>query len=512
MSSTRDDSSTRAVVSPLAWAVLALCAAWCVMWFLHARGYWEDDAYIHLEFARSVAEGHGFSFNGRVVYGDTSPLWVLLLVGMHKVFSASWMAAGKALTVVAACFALTGVFFFSRSLVSREPARKSITPERASLFAALMVLFVVTTPYFGYWAFSGMEALTGAGLVCWGALAVTPQQLSPRRFLLGALAAGIAPILRPEMSFFTVLLGLVLLQRLYKMQVAAGWKPALLIAGLVLATTPAVLWARYAMHTFGMIVPNTNAAKRAGPAESVPARLVNIYSLGYPLVVVGALVLAAWVVWYLARGRREGAASLANLLPAGGWLLAVWTCLTCVFYVADHTYVQTRYIFVTAPVLSIVLLALAAQRMPRVFPALLGLALAYGTAMGFAATWPLVHNKIWNDATVAHLAEFVKTLPPDAQIADYSIGEIAFLSQRTIVDTGGITRTGAIPYILKPDEKPLLTWASHEGANYVVMNHAPFPGAVLVWQEETPTVGWYVNPKKFQETGMLQLWTLPKQP
>ena len=33
---------------------------------LHAtfsRGYWEDDAWIHLEFARSVSQGRGFAFN-----------------------------------------------------------------------------------------------------------------------------------------------------------------------------------------------------------------------------------------------------------------------------------------------------------------------------------------------------------------------------------------------------------------------------------------------------------------
>lgn len=499
-------------MTPLTWLVLGVCAAWCVLWFVHACGYWEDDAFIHLEFARSVAEGRGFSFNGRVVYGDTSPLWVFLLVGFHKILPASWMTAGKALTAVAAVFALTGVFFFSRSLLSREPARRTITPQRANLFAALMVLFVATTPYFGYWAFSGMEALTGAGLVCWGALAVGPKELSPQRFLLGALAAGIAPILRPEMSFFTVLLGLVLLHRLYKMHAPVARKAMLLIAGLVLATAPAVAWARYALHTFGMIVPNTNAAKRAAPAESVPARLLNIYTLGYPLIVIGALLLAAWTLWYFTRGRRAGAASLANLLPAGGWLLLVWTCLTCVFYIADHTYVQTRYIFVTAPVLSIVLLALAAQRVPKYYPYLLGFGILYGTAMGFLATWPLVHNKVLMDETTAHLAAFVKTLPADAQVADYSIGEIAFLSQRTIVDTGGITRPGAIPYILTSNEKPLLTWASHEGANYIVMDHPPFPGAVLVWQEPGPNVGWYLNPKKHKEMFLLQLWTLPKQP
>ena len=64
----------------LAWVWLGLAAFGCVLWFMHARGYWEDDAWIHLEFARSLSRGHGFEFNGQVVYGDTSPLWVWLLL------------------------------------------------------------------------------------------------------------------------------------------------------------------------------------------------------------------------------------------------------------------------------------------------------------------------------------------------------------------------------------------------------------------------------------------------
>ena len=42
---------------PLAVALLALSTVIVVLWFLAARGYWEDDAYIHLEFARSLAAG-----------------------------------------------------------------------------------------------------------------------------------------------------------------------------------------------------------------------------------------------------------------------------------------------------------------------------------------------------------------------------------------------------------------------------------------------------------------------
>ena len=56
----------------IARVMLLIAALWCVGWFVHSRHYWEDDAYIHLEFARSVAQGHGYEFNDHVVNGDTS--------------------------------------------------------------------------------------------------------------------------------------------------------------------------------------------------------------------------------------------------------------------------------------------------------------------------------------------------------------------------------------------------------------------------------------------------------
>lgn len=93
-------------MSALARVVLLIAALWCVAWFVHARHYWEDDAYIHLEFARSVAQGHGYEFNGHLVNGDTSSLWVILLVISHA-FILDWILAGKVLTVAGLVFALT---------------------------------------------------------------------------------------------------------------------------------------------------------------------------------------------------------------------------------------------------------------------------------------------------------------------------------------------------------------------------------------------------------------------
>ena len=43
-------------------------------------GFPLDDAWIHLHFARNLAEGAGFAYNpGRPVAGSTAPLWTLLL-------------------------------------------------------------------------------------------------------------------------------------------------------------------------------------------------------------------------------------------------------------------------------------------------------------------------------------------------------------------------------------------------------------------------------------------------
>ena len=82
------DSATDSRITPLAWLFLALSALWCIVWLIHGWHYWEDDAFIHLEFARSVSRGQGFSFNGHVVNGDTSPLWVYLLVAFHRIIPA----------------------------------------------------------------------------------------------------------------------------------------------------------------------------------------------------------------------------------------------------------------------------------------------------------------------------------------------------------------------------------------------------------------------------------------
>ncbi len=494
---------------PIALLLLALSVAWAALWFFHGLHYWEDDAYIHLEFARSLSRGQGFAFNGHVVYGDTSPLWVWLLAGTH-VLIPDWMSAGKSLTALAAVFALSGVYVFARNLV------RNLGEAPSRIFAATMVLVLVVNPYFAYWAFSGMEALAAAGLVCWGLVALGPaapdHSMKGSRYLLCCLCAGIAPLLRPEMSFFTILLGVWLFLRWANLPAPPKRKLVLFFVGFFLVIGPGVVWAGYAMHTFGSILPNTNAAKRAGPNESVLRHLLQIYAFGFPLVVLGVAALAGWLAFGRKRGSVVPVSALPRALNAGGWLLFWWTGLNCVFYISNHTYVQTRYIFVTATVLTVALMAIAFKLWPKLYTLGVAFGLFFGVSISLLTTWRLIDNKVQVDRDYAALAAFFRTLPADAPVAHYSIGEAAFLSEHPLIDLGGITRPGIIPFLWDVTDNRRVWWAHEQGARYAVLDHAPEPGSSLVWSRAIPTTGWFLDPRHYKLKESLMVWKLPPSP
>jgi hypothetical protein len=260
--------------------LLAFSAIWCVYWFVHAWNYWEDDAYIHLEFARSLASGQGFAFNGHAVAGDTAPLWVLLLAGVHA-FIPDWLVAGKVLTAFAAFFGFAGIYRFAQALAAQLLPSSALLP---ILPAAILVLTAVN-PYTCYWIFSGMEPIAAAGLACFATLAATRERPTTASFLTACSLAGLAPLLRPEMAFLTALLFLPIYAQARRMP-ASGGRPVL---GLILLIAPLALWSLYSLHAFGHLMPNTNAAKRAGPHDSVVLRLLSAYSLGFPVIVCGLL-------------------------------------------------------------------------------------------------------------------------------------------------------------------------------------------------------------------------------
>jgi len=527
-------SAVRSVTTSL---LLALTALWCAYWFLHSRGYWEDDAYIHLEFARSFATGHGFAFNGVVVAGDTAPLWVLLLAATHTLIP-NWLAAGKLLTALGALFGLSGTYAFARRLAS-----SLLSASDAQVFSAAVVLLVAVNPYTCYWIFSGMEPIAAAGLACWAVLAATRASPSAQSFLVACLLTGLGPLLRPEMLLLAALLLLPLLHQWRRIPTAPGAKAALFVAGLLLLAGPLLLWSLYSLHAFGHLLPNTNAAKRAGAGQSILLRLLQVYALGLPVFVVallagvygvlrlGSLRLGIWRSacsafrdysrpqldspledapdFVSSQDDIVSSRQRVSVFPLAGWLFLAWAAITIFFYIANHTYVQSRYVLLTAPGLMAIVLALILFVWPRAGRGLFGCALIWSVAMSIGVVRPFLRNKEINCQTSRDMALFIRDrIPANAPVAVYSIGEIAFVSQHPIVDIGGITRPGAVPYLNAPPGD-LLRWARSQGAQYDIADKPPEAGATSVFTIDAPFVGWTLHASRYSTAASVSLWKLP---
>jgi hypothetical protein len=449
---------------------LALCAL-AVTWLVFSYGYLEDDAFIHLEFARSVAEGHGFAFDGLVTNGDTAPLWVLVLVAIHAL-GLGWIECAKLACVLGLVSTVLAVFRLTHALTSDD--------SRAQWLGLAAVAVTIVNPYFVHWSFSGMESVTALGVSLWAIQAVFLGAPSWRGLLTGAALLGIGPLLRPELLLLAGLCGPVVLWRYWRLAqrepTVNRWARLATLA--VIMALPLAIWCVYAQMAFGSPIPNTNMAKRGGPLLEIAPRLASVYVAGFAITLaLFPLVAAA----RLLQGKRA---------PAAVWVLAIWPVLCAAFYLADHTLVQTRYCLLTMPCLSIATLWLIEDsERPVLLHASIAVLALVSLVTVLLTVIPHVENKKAGVRLFAEVASFLdEHVPRDAPVAVYAIGELAFKSRHPLVDTGGITRPDVIPYLNDP--RATLAWAKRNGARYFIGSGAPETGAVPVFSTSMPFFGW----------------------
>ncbi|MCX7995299.1 MAG: hypothetical protein N3A65_05975 [candidate division WOR-3 bacterium] len=111
-------------------------------------GFPLDDPWIHMQFAKNIAFGKGFSYNaGEPVAGSTAPLWTILLVPIH------WFIQDvniriimvKTLGVLIFLIALVFIYFLSLKIASNK------------IIALASSLAAGTTSYLNWGAISGLE-------------------------------------------------------------------------------------------------------------------------------------------------------------------------------------------------------------------------------------------------------------------------------------------------------------------------------------------------------------------
>lgn len=146
-----------------------------------------DDTWIHLRFAKNLADGYGFSFNpGHPIAASTAPLWTILLAFSYKlsgslIFSAYfWGVTFFSVT----CFLVYKLVF----LISKN-----------FLLAAVSTIVTALCPWLTWSALSGMEIMFSATLLL-SAIYFYIRFLHNTNWkkYLGVFCAGLTTLTRPE--------------------------------------------------------------------------------------------------------------------------------------------------------------------------------------------------------------------------------------------------------------------------------------------------------------------------
>ncbi len=444
----------------------------------HTLGFPLDDAWIHQDFARTLAQHGVFAYApDRSGAGSTSPLWVLLLT------PAQLLPGGASLWVVVAwadalgTLALFGLAWAAGALVELWLWDGA---ERWRALSALLAGVAVIAEWHLTWAaLSGMETmffvfvsvllLVGIGRrwhpVWPGSLAALLTSIRPEGSVLALLAAG------------ALILGVGVPAR-----VATGrWRVLLVYLGVyALGLVPLLIVNEAAAGSF---LPSTFYAKGAyyGLEGSELARLAS-YTLGVlgwlfssPLVVL-TLPGAAYALWQTRRAQGRGTL----------WLALIWM-LALIGVYAVHlpvVYQNGRYLMPILPVLLALGVVGYARLLGkgsfRLLPgALFVLALALGVLSIARGAGIYAANIRYIDEYQVATAFWLRDhTPQDALVATHDIGAIGYFSGRRVIDLGGLTQPEIVP--LLSDQRALVAYLQQEHVGYVVMFPDWFPAPRLL--------------------------------
>ena len=472
---------------------IALLVAMAMMW--PVRGYITDDTFIHLQYARHLAEGSGFVFNvGERVYGSTSPLWVALI--------ADGMAIGldglQTARVLGAISTLASVVLFM--MLMRRNLR---LPE----LRVLATIVWAAHPWMIRWSLSGMETPLAVALVLAGFVAFTDGRTwGARPVRTGALWA-LAALTRPEAVFLLLLWGVFLVidtdSREGVRRLIAGSLPPTLIYGG---------WLLFARFYFGTFWPNTLSAKTAGGIGWEYVLDTARRQVGIVGASDAALAAALFAALVFGGGRMWPSRPQAQrLLP---W---VWVFALPVLYVMRGVPVVSRYLVPMLPVLA----WLAWRSVERWWA---GEEPAPGVRRGAAvlgiglATLALIQSlSVYNYMVLPQVRSFSAGLRqslvpwgqwfrehsrPGAEIAAPDIGALGYYSHRPVLDLAGLVTPKIVPLLDRETPEDLVANFSFVGVGrpeflvdrapraYDLVSRSPFgPALVPLGNASVPNLG-----------------------
>ncbi|WP_438008426.1 hypothetical protein WME89_06800 [Sorangium sp. So ce321] len=460
-----------------------------------------DDAFIHMQYARRLAEGSFFSFVAGDGYstGATSLLWPVLL--------APFYALGlRDLSLVYAIWALGLVFHAALAVETARLARPLVGPAAAAGAGAMCAGFAA----FAWFAWSGMETVAFAWILTRTARlaaslcepappepagdsaepvpdGIAPAAAPPPAASIAiaralALAGFVAPLLRPEGALASLLAALALAAsapRPAPLQAPSPARPwprlraaaSRLLAGRKLAVAPLLgplVVPALNQLLAGHATSSTTAVKwlignptydgptlRAAILENIRLLVTDVVNGGQWTAVFlpegSAAVIALGAVALVVAAHRRGRPVHAAVVAA----LALGTLLPCTYL--SFLWNRVRYVWPFAPAWIVMAACLArelgdaARRLRRpihhVTPLVAG---AFAGALSARIPWAvhdLANSARAIDRQQVWLGRWAALhLPEDARIGVNDTGALAYFSGRRTFDIVGLTTEGEARY------------------------------------------------------------------
>ncbi len=386
------------------------------------------DAFIHFVFARGIAEGQPFFYNGDFSAGSTSPLWSALLAPFWKIFGIKiiWMVKILAGFFVALSILLTFVASFK---VSKNRNLSLIT-------AAL----VATSFVFSFWAAKGMETPFYVCLVLLSFifyLRILELKKSLTLEIALGILLGLGILTRPEMWFFSLFIGIPLLMK-------KGWR-VIFSVGIpaFLVFSPYYIWL---YENTGQIFPSSMA--RILRAQQWAHKIGGIYfSLEiFKILLTKFLLLTPFFLFFFWRREKSGR---LIFYPIFAWLAFHVIFFSLIFPTTEGY----RYLLATLPFFFLIAV-LGIFRLPKKWQtpilifAIVGSCLVSGQQ--FFERLDSIENceKPFIDKTRREVGIWIhENTPPESLIAMKEIDQSAFYGERRMLSLDGTLDTRAIEFV-----------------------------------------------------------------
>jgi len=422
-------------------------------------GFPLDDSWIHLQFARNLAAGQGFSFNpGEPIAGSTAPLWTFLVAGIHRLVREpeAMVIAVKVFGIALACLSvlLVQAYFLRRT--------------RDARVACLGALALGLTSHLSWGAVSGLEVPLYTALSLAVLLYGQDLETFPRRLLVAALLA-LAVWARPECLLLAVLL---MLDRALFLRGRRSWFAIGQLAALyVLLLIP------YFVMNHGLsggLFPHTFAVKVAdrglltafgrGDLQQVGHLLVSSgphYLAGFvrhlfranPLLPVGALLGVVFWIAQLVRPHESRSFFLPGVVLTYAFAIGVMApFLGADFQSGRYVANQTAFAVVLATLgIHWLYLWLRGRSERAATPVITAVLLLGGFNMAMAQGW-MVRTHTSAVASInqidVHVGRWLAAhTPPGATVATNDIGAIGYFSGRPVMDMMGLVTPAAAEWI-----------------------------------------------------------------